>query len=260
MGLVHAGFDVTGVDIKPQPRFPFKFIEADAMRFPLDGYDFIWASPPCQAYIQRNKNLSTRHPRLIEPIRERLIAHSVPYVIENVPGAPLIHPFTLCGSAFGLKVLRHRLFECPFCVVLPPPCQHDGFVATGDYAAVYAFGGRGPRHGKGKRDGPPTQPAPKWADAMGIDWMTDAELSQAVPPAYSEFIGKQVMVALKEKPAFQIEALGKSDRGLLRAALGAARATRKIILMKTASGNLRLDPKLWPEDGIGGVGADEEGN
>ena len=163
-GLQRAGFYVVGVDINPQPRYcGNEFIQADALTFPLDGYDLIWSSPPCQGYIQRNKNLETKHPKLIEPIRQRLSASGTPYVIENVPGAPLLSPITLCGTSFDLKVLRHRIFESVF-FISQPSCAHKGTVSQGDYAAVYAFGGRGPRRGRGLRDGPPTKPGPGWSD------------------------------------------------------------------------------------------------
>jgi DNA (cytosine-5)-methyltransferase 1 len=198
-GLQQAGFHVTGVDIKPQPRYcGDAFVQADAMTFPLDGYDLIWASPPCQAYVQRNKNLDTRHPRLIEPIRERLAATGTPYIIENVEGAPLIAPTLLCGTMFGLRVRRHRLFETPFMTILTSPCHHWGTVAAGDFAGVYAFGGKGHRHGKGQRD-PRAAHGPDWADAMGIDWMSRAEITQAIPPAYSAYLGRLAFSVLSDR-------------------------------------------------------------
>ncbi len=196
MGYHRAGFEVVGVDINPQPHYPFEFHQADAMDFPLGGFDFIHASPPCQAYIQRNKNLVTRWPKLIEPTRERLVESGKPYVIENVPGAPLINPAMLCGTMFDLLLLRHRLFETNWGFAHYLKCNHWGTVASGDFAAVYAFGGKGHRHGRdseGKklRD-PGSAVGPEWSLAMGIDWMTKKDMAEAIPPAYTEFIGGQL--------------------------------------------------------------------
>ncbi len=195
-GYSLAGFDdITGVDIEPQPRYPFKFVQADVLEYLAEHgheFDVIHASPPCQAYIQRNKNLKTKHPKLIEPVRAVLQDLGVPYVIENVEGAPLKSPIMLCGTGFGLLVRRHRLFECSNPPLFVPPCNHWGTVAAGDYAAVYAFGGKGHRHGPGIRD-PKSNPGPDWAEAMGIDWMNRKELTQAIPPAYTEYIGTQLL-------------------------------------------------------------------
>jgi len=126
VGLHRAGFDVTGVDIKPMPEYPrkpgFTFIQADALTFPLDGFDFVWASPKCQRWSQatRQSGNPDEHPDQLGPIRERLRATGVPYIIENVLNAPLIDPIMLCGAMFGLGVIRHRLFECSFPVLAPP--------------------------------------------------------------------------------------------------------------------------------------------
>ena len=196
MGYHRAGFEVVGVDIKPQPHYPFEFIQADAMTFPLEGFDAIHASPPCQAYVQRNKNLTTKWPRLIEPIRERLVGHR--YVIENVEGCPLLTPLRLCGTMFNLPLRRHRLFESPYLAgVSSPACNHWGTVAHGQFAAVYAKGGKGPRHGRGAREAGPKPGAPSWEEAMNIDWMTRDELTQAIPPAYTEFIGEVLIDSLR---------------------------------------------------------------
>lgn len=200
MGYHRAGFEVVGVDIKPQPHYPFEFHQADAMEYPLDGFDVVHASPPCQAYIQRNKNLVTKWPKLIEPTRARLRESGLPYVIENVEGAPLIDPVRLCGTMFGLLVLRHRLFESNMPITCDLKCDHWGTVADGDFAAVYAFGGKGRRHGR-DADGnrirePGSKPGPDWSVAMGIDWMNKKELSEAIPPAYAEYVGRQVIEVL----------------------------------------------------------------
>jgi DNA (cytosine-5)-methyltransferase 1 len=199
MGYHRAGFDeIVGVDIASQPHFPFEFVKADALWFvEHHGHEFdaIHASPPCQAYVQRNKNLETKHPKLIEPTRAALVGMGRPYVIENVEGAPLVAPVRLCGTMFGLRVLRHRLFEGPFVPTFTPGCNHWGTVAAGDFAAVYAFGGKGHRHGAGIRD-PKSASGPAWEDAMGIHWMTRKELTEAIPPAYTKFIGTQLLGAL----------------------------------------------------------------
>ena len=193
-GYHDAGFEVVGVDHEPQPNYPYEFVLADAMTYPLEGFDVIHASPPCQAYVQRNKNLDTKWPRLIEPLRERLRGHH--YIIENVGGAPLVSPTLLCGTMFGLPIRRHRLFEMPWLLALTPGCHHWGTVAHGQFAAVYGRGGKGPRHGAGAREAGPLPGAPAWEYAMGIDWMTDKELSQAIPPAYTKFIGERALEAL----------------------------------------------------------------
>ncbi len=196
MGYYRAGFDVVGVDIKPMPRYPFEFHQADAMTYPLDGFDAIHASPPCQAYIQRNKNLDTKHPKLIAPTRQRLQESGTPYVIENVLPEVLLMPTMLCGTMFGLALLRHRFFESPSMLCLSRSCHHWGTVAAGDFAAVYSYGGKGHRHGAGVRDAKPEPAKVTWNEAMGVDWMEPYELSQSIPPAYTEFIGRQLLTSL----------------------------------------------------------------
>lgn len=154
MGLHRAGFDVTGVDIRKQRRYPFRFVHADALDFPLEGYDFIWASPPCQAFTSlRHMPTAREHPNLIPETRARLVASSIPYCIENVEGAPLGESgylIMLCGTMFGLgtsdgraELRRHRLFETSFSIPLRPACQHGyGTIGSlsvcGDYAEVNA--------------------------------------------------------------------------------------------------------------------------
>lgn len=196
MGL-HQAFpeaEIVGVDIEPQPRYPFTFVQGDALAFPLAGFDFIWASPPCQKYtsaapLQGRDN----HPDLIAPVRERLAASGKPYVIENVPGAPLINPVTLCGQTLGCNVKRHRLFEASFPITrLTCPKGHPG-----DWLIVFGWSalrrsrgaGTGPKKDRGKTKGKSVPHAEACA-AMGIDWMTRAELSQAIPPAYSRHIAE----------------------------------------------------------------------
>src|SRR4030042_2837765 len=128
MGYHRAGFEVVGVDIKPQPHYPFEFHQADALTFPLDEFDAYHASPPCQAftkYKNLRKDLPSRYPNLIPSTRRRLTDTDKPFVIENVEGSPLINPIVLCGSMFGLDVRRHRLFECGKFTVQPLVCHHN---------------------------------------------------------------------------------------------------------------------------------------
>lgn len=191
-GLQLAGFQVTGVDINRQPRYcGEEFIQSDALAFPLDGFDLICASPPCQAYtplknIRGNGHL---HPRLIEIVRERLEAQDTPWVIENVPGAPLRDYVMLCGTMFsGLKVYRHRHFECSWGIPFPPAaCNH-----------TFAMGpSRGAYHRLDESEfitccGHNFQ-AKSGKIAMQIDWMTRDEMAQAIPPAYSQYIAEQFL-------------------------------------------------------------------
>jgi DNA (cytosine-5)-methyltransferase 1 len=195
VGLHRAGFDVVGVDIKPQPNYPLRFIQADALTFPLDGFDFIWASPPCQRYSSITQVNGTRdnHPDLIEPIRARLRASGAVYAIENVAGAPVENPITLCGSMFGLDVRRHRLFETSWFSLERPDCAHHRW--KNKYRSLdqrlknpsRVVGVHGHVNYAGEFE--------LRCKAMGIDWMRNDELSQAIPPAYGEFIGR---AALKE--------------------------------------------------------------
>jgi DNA (cytosine-5)-methyltransferase 1 len=197
-GLQRAGFYVVGVDIKPQPRYcGDEFIQADAMEVSLDGYDFIWASPPCQKYTIAGRLERSRgkvYPDLIASVRERLATSGIEWVIENVPGSPLKVHLILCGSMFGLQLIRHRWFEFSFDGFhLVTPCAHHPEAIT-----VCGNGTPSWMREKRIRDGlyPNVSVAMK-REAMGIDWMNREELSQAIPPAYSEYIGKFAMQALE---------------------------------------------------------------
>lgn len=205
-GYVAAGFDVVGVDVEPQPRYPFAFVQADALTFPLDGFDAVHASPPCQAYAGLAA-LDGRHPRLIEPTRARLCELlDVPWVIENIPTAPLRAPFRLCGSSFGLFVRRHRHFEPGgWQPTLLPPCAHHRI--RNDRRAYYGKPGwlawepRGARVQSAARqpaDRPPLLrgTVDTAARDMGIDWMDWDGLREAIPPAFTEWIGAQLLDAL----------------------------------------------------------------
>jgi DNA (cytosine-5)-methyltransferase 1 len=195
MGYHRAGFDVVGVDVKPQPRYPFEFHQADAMTYPLDGFDAVHASPPCQDHSALSKNYGApEHGTgwLLEATLDRLRAQTLPWVIENVVGAPLPFAFVLCGASFGLgasgmDLNRHRLFETSF-PMLAPPCQHRRGLTIGVYGhGTNSFHRR--KLGRGLR-------IAEKQSAMGIDWMNRDELSQAIPPAYTEFIGEQLMAAV----------------------------------------------------------------
>ncbi len=197
-GYRRAGFDVTGVDIAPMPQYPFMdVIQGDAMEVLADvaflrEFDAIHASPPCQAYsVTRARTKRNDHPELIEPVREALRAWGGPYVIENVEGAPLEHPAILCGSMFGLGfggavLKRHRLFESNVPLTTPvDACR--GRSAVGVYGNGGAWTRTAPGGGGVKVAGPDA------AKALGIDWTTyQPVLAQAIPPAYTEHIGRQL--------------------------------------------------------------------
>jgi len=192
-GLQLAGFHVTGVDVVASPRYcGDAFVQADALEVDLDGYDFIWASPVCKRYSVFARNIGTahRHPDQIAPLRARLKASGALWCIENVPGAPLRASFVLCGTMFSLPLIRHRLFETSFTppLELLPPCVHRG-----DEIPVY---GNGTSRWHLERFGRGVTLAEKRA-AMGIDWMSRDELSQAIPPVYARFIGEHALAALE---------------------------------------------------------------
>jgi DNA (cytosine-5)-methyltransferase 1 len=197
IGYSRAGFDVVGVDLKRQPNYPLPFIQADALsldpRF-IAFFDAVHASPPCQSYsdlAKRNRN-ADEWPRLIEPVREMLKRTGLPYVIENVDGAPLINPVVLCGTMFqNLRVLRHRLFEANFMIMTPPHARHP---------KVHTFDRRKAHFGKTDEwkdfvqvtgGGNCTLAAAR--EAMGIDWMNKGEINESIPPAYTEFIGRELL-------------------------------------------------------------------
>ena len=201
VGYSRAGFEVVGVDIKPQPHYPFHFIQADALTLPpefIASFDVIHASPPCQSYsdlAKRNGNADA-WPRLIDPVRDILVRSGRPYIIENVEGAPLLTPVILCGTMFkGLRVIRHRLFETNFFIIVPPHGKHQ---------IVHTFDKRKAQYGKTDemRDfvsvtGGGNCTVAAASDAMGINWMTKNELNEAIPPAYTQFIGEQLLAHLR---------------------------------------------------------------
>lgn len=190
MGLHLAGYDVTGVDIRAQPHYPFRFVQGDAFDWlerDLSEYDLIWASPKCQAHsvltpTAHKGNHEVQLPRVLELLR----AQPVPYIVENVQGTQtMMHdPIMLCGSMFGLDVWRHRWFEIGNADVffLLPSCDHS-------FAPVL-LSGRGNRKIGGRRRGEDAKA--RRVEASGIDWMTYDEISQAIPPAYSRFLAERV--------------------------------------------------------------------
>lgn len=211
MGYHQAGFEVVGVDIEPQPRYPFRFIRADALEFlaqliesgEIEEYDLIHTSPPCQAHsvtkhIHKNSAKRKEHPDLVKPTRRLLQAANKPYIIENVPGAPLNGTLMLCGTMFGLNTLRHRIFETYPVIMWPPStCNHWGktmsnnarvrnrrVVQSFELAPFITVSGHDYKVSDGKI-------------AMDIDWMTRDELSEAIPPAYTKWIGLQMLEMMK---------------------------------------------------------------
>lgn len=206
-GYVRAGFDVTGVDHKPQKNYlksgASAFIQADALEYCREhGHEFdaIHASPPCQAHTSLRSMWNSReHPELVGPTRSELLRLGLPFVMENVPGAPLLNASVLCGTMFDLgtgdaELRRHRLFETSFVLSGIPDCKH---YARGRVCGVYGGHGRDRRRVSSVRDGTQQFSTDQRREAMGIDWMNGNELSQAIPPAYTEFIGLQLIEAVR---------------------------------------------------------------
>ncbi len=201
MGYAWAGFEVVGVDIAPQPRYPFTFIQADALEY-FDGlgiwgltdFDAIHASPPCQRYSAMSTarpGLALEYPDLIEPVRERLVATGLPYVIENVPGAPMLDPVVLCGQMFGLALYRHRLFESSTRLTAPVHPKHVTPASRAGHwepGTIISVAGNFAPVAEGRR-------------AMGIEWMNRSEMAESIPPAFTEHVGRQLMDAILEEAA-----------------------------------------------------------
>ncbi|GGN13885.1 DNA cytosine methyltransferase [Microbacterium lacticum] len=202
MGYHRAGFEVVGVDIDPQPRYPFEFIQHDALTLDpefLASFDAIHASPPCQSYsdlAKRNGNADA-WPRLIEPVREMLDGLGVPYIIENVEGAPLLNPTVLCGTMFpGLRVIRHRLFESNIELDAPEHGKHP-LVFTHDKRKAH-YGKLDQNKSFVQVTGGGNSSIANAKDALGIDWMNKRELNESIPPAYTEYLGGFLMRAVKQ--------------------------------------------------------------
>jgi DNA (cytosine-5)-methyltransferase 1 len=189
MGYHRAGFDVVGVDIRPQPHYPFRFIEGDAIEYAKvwgGSFDAIHASPPCQRWLGVPFALGdAAYPDLVDPARRVLIGLGVPWVIENVPGAPL-DGFVLCGLTFGLPIVRHRRFETsPSMLMAPSTCSQRSWKRGTEHPGAYPYA-----HGAWR---------PAWRKhVMPVvwPWMTLEESGEAIPPAYTEWIGRQLMAAI----------------------------------------------------------------
>ena len=196
MGLHRAGFEVVGVDLHPQPEYPFAFVQADALEVDLAGFDFIHASPPCQQFTayRRQPGHVREYPNLIPAMRARLMGAGVPWSIENVPGAPLEHPVLLCGSMFGLEVRRHRLLECSF-ALLTSACNHAAQAGSFPQATNRTNRRRTVEVGVWRI------PLEVQQRAMGINWMVLETLSQAIPPAYGEHIGRAAKASITARRA-----------------------------------------------------------
>jgi DNA (cytosine-5)-methyltransferase 1 len=211
MGYHRAGFDVVGVDIAPQPDYPFPFIQADALQVLADigtSFDAIHASPPCQAYSSATRDRS-RHPDLYGPTRAALMAIGRPYAIENVIGAPYSHGVVLCGSMFPLSgvtdpdgrpvwVQRHRNFETSM-LLFQPPCDHDRMRSLAGRPVTVTGHGDG-REGDAWREYPHSRKSPTtvWPRLLDMAWVRDPHsVRLAIPPAYTEWIGRQLLAAVE---------------------------------------------------------------
>lgn len=219
-GYADAGFEVIGIDHKKQPRYPFRFIESDVLDIDLPDADIYHASPPCQLFSigsKKYRNQGKQYPDVLTPLREKLQRVGKPFIIENVVGAPLRKDLRLCGEMFGLRVLRHRIFELHGLTVLQPPhMKHRLSLREGSAVGVYGSNGtlymlshkndykqEYAKLKKHKQSYYATVPGNggnsysyqlgKWREAMGIDWMNKKELTQAIPPAYTEYIGRQII-------------------------------------------------------------------
>jgi DNA (cytosine-5)-methyltransferase 1 len=191
VGYARAGFEVVGVDIEPQPHYPFEFHQANALTYPLDGFDVVVASPPCQGYSIMSAcrpGTAEKYEQLIDVIYKRFQASGLPYVIENVVGAKRhMHcPIMLCGEMFGLRTYRHRLFESNVPLIVPAHPKHvlraaktSKIPGDGEYWSIAGSFGQKDRAQR---------------EALGIDWMkTVEEIANAIPPAYTEWIGLQLI-------------------------------------------------------------------
>lgn len=202
VGFHRAGFDIVGVDIDPQPDYPYPFIQGDALQPPVDlsAFDAIHASPPCQAYSVITPD-PTKHPQLIKATRSLLISSGALYVIENVEGARrhLVNPAKLCGSFFGLKVRRHRYFESNV-AMFSTPCNHT---AQGRAIGVYGDHSENDqeyRRPNGTRRGTKAQSLEEARLVMGMPWADWHGCTQAIPPAYTEYVGRQLLDFLESTP------------------------------------------------------------
>jgi len=197
MGIHRAGFDVEGWDVKQNLSYPFKRHIGDALEADLSGFDFVWASPPCQAHsaLRHCRREKKQYECFIARTREKLKAWGGLYIIENVPGAPLENPVMLCGSSFGLRVRRHRIFESNVKLSVLP-CDHK---TQGQPMDVSGTGGQRVNRRKDDHGGACCKPRniQEAQAAIGIDWMCRKEIAQAIPPAFAEYLARQIMRVLK---------------------------------------------------------------
>lgn len=199
VGYAAAGFHVVGVDLRPQPEYPFPFIESDAIEYLSEtlaaGFDAVHASPPCQAYTSMRhmgKRAGEGAPDLVDQTRAALETTGLPWIMENVVGSPLRNPLVLCGSSFGLGVRRHRLFESSE-LIFGTPCRHTEVARP---IAVYGDHPQSPGE-KGTYRVNRARTLAEGQVAMGIDWMPWKRLTQAIPPAYTEHIGRQLLSSIE---------------------------------------------------------------
>ncbi len=211
-GLIAAGFEVHGIDRRPHPHYPGWFRMGDALDADVSGYDFIWASPPCQKFSRATRMAGwatvNKHPDLLDRTRQLLAGSGAMTCIENVPLAPLRPDIELTGDMFGLRVIRHRIFETNFPGCAPGPVNHGRGLAKAGLVETVAGGGNGPNVVR------------RWSEAMGITHrMTRRELAQAIPPAYAEWIGRLAIAAL------DVQSAGRA-LGPMSAGVGLAKSTQ----------------------------------
>jgi len=192
VGYNRAGFEVVGVDLHLQPHYPYEFHQGDALKYLLEHYaefDAFHASPPCQAFTNAQRIRGNDHPDYVAAVRNVFRLIGAPWVIENVPGAPLRQPVTLCGADFGLRTYRHRLFESSAHIVRP--CDHA------EHSALLAKMGRPPKPDEYMHVVGHFSDVAAAREAMGIDWMSRDELAESIPPAMTEWIGRQLLDAIE---------------------------------------------------------------
>lgn len=196
MGYHRAGFEVVGVDNRPQPRYPFEFIQADGLGFPLDGFDAIHAAPMWLQYARTGNAHHVARPDEVTAIAERLRAAGSPYVCESGSNGPLLDTVMICGASLGLQIVRHMFFETNV-PLLVPPCAHprNGTV-TG---ALVAYGAHSVSRARYGRAIPPRRTMREWVAAAELGWMTQAEASLASPPAYTEHIGHYLLAEINAR-------------------------------------------------------------
>ncbi len=197
MGYHLAGFEVVGIDNKKQKRYPFEFIQADALEVLQDidylkSFDVLAGSPPCQTHsitqhLRNAQGKTTDKIDLIPQTREGFIKSGKPYIIENVPGSPLVNPVVVCGSSFNLKVRRHRLFESNL-ELIGSVCDHK---TQGRPVGIY-----GSMRDEIPNGGRTAKSIEQAREAMGIDWMIWGELVEAIPPIYTKYLGEQIISQL----------------------------------------------------------------